>query len=193
MMIKKFKICTRCKKEKLISDFEIGKTYISKKNGELKNYQKSECRDCGKKRLIMLNSKKRNRRVYNDRGDISWRGVYHNIKKKCKYYERNIEFNISLKEFNKWISNQVNQCTYCGSTPERVQKIILNFFKVGPIANSKRLQIDRKNNKIGYSIDNICFACAICNNHKADFFSHEEFLKIAEEFIKPNLKKLEIA
>ena len=52
--------------------------------------------------------------------------------------------------------------------------------------NSKR---DHKDNKKGYTIDNICFACAICNYHKGDFFTYSEFKEIAKKYIKPKMKE----
>jgi len=67
---------------------------------------------------------------------------------------------------------------------------MLSFFhKRGPVAKSKRLQIDRKNNdkSVGYTLKNICLACAICNYHRADFYSHEEFKEIAQKYIAPKM------
>ena len=72
------------------------------------------------------------------------------------------------------------------------RKVLSKFYKTGTIYNSKRLQIDRKDNdkSIGYTLENICFACAICNTHKRDFYSHKEFKEIAERYIIPIVNKI---
>lgn len=52
----------------------------------------------------------------------------------------------------------------------------------------KRLTIDRKDNKIGYIIDNMVLCCFRCNSTKSDFFTFEEMLKIGKKIIKPKYK-----
>ena len=73
---------------------------------------------------------------------------------------------------------------------EESKKILSHFFKTGHVLKSKRLQIDRKSNdrSIGYTLKNICLACAICNSHRGDFYSHEEFKEIAKKYIVPKME-----
>lgn len=43
--------------------------------------------------------------------------------------------------------------------------------------NCKRLTIDRKNNNLPYSIENIVFACTWCNKVKGEILTEEEMLQ----------------
>ena len=58
--------------------------------------------------------------------------------------------------------------------------------------DSRRFEIDRKDNdySVGYTFDNICLACHVCNSTKGDSFSYEEFLDYARENISPRFKKV---
>jgi len=44
----------------------------------------------------------------------------------------------------------------------------------------KRLELERKDNKKGYSEENCVLSCAICNNAKSNKFTCEEFKKVGK-------------
>jgi hypothetical protein len=52
---------------------------------------------------------------------------------------------------------------------------------------NKRMSVDRVDNNQGYILGNLTLSCFICNTHKKDFFSHEDFLKIAKKYIRPKI------
>jgi hypothetical protein len=101
------------------------------------------------------------------------RPIYYDIKRRCN--KKNISLKISIKEFLYWYYNQERKCQYCGISEEnwKICKDSLNKFY-------KKLQVDRKNNNLGYSLDNIVLACPRCNFVKSDFFSYNNMFKIGE-------------
>ena len=138
----------------------------------------------------MLSARKRSKKVYRDGGGIAWGRVLTNLRKGAK--ERKIRCNINRIDFKRWLSEQTHKCTYCGYDPEESKKILSHFFSKGDTAKSRKLQIDRINNdrSIGYTLENICLACAICNYHRGDFYSHEEFKEIAQKYIVPKMESI---
>lgn len=42
------------------------------------------------------------------------------------------------------------------------------------------MKVDRKDNNLGYYIENCVLACAVCNNAKSDKFTHEEFERVGD-------------
>ncbi|MBA7588270.1 hypothetical protein ES708_30324 [subsurface metagenome] len=48
----------------------------------------------------------------------------------------------------------------------------------------ERLELERKDNKKGYSKKNCVLACAICNNAKSDKFTYEEFKEVGKAIKK---------
>jgi 5-methylcytosine-specific restriction endonuclease McrA len=70
-----------------------------------------------------------------------------------------------------------HNCHYCGITETDFPKIWGATF-YGGFKRGQRLEIDRVENKIGYTLENCVLACAICNMAKSDKFTHKEFLKV---------------
>jgi len=56
------------------------------------------------------------------------------------------------------------------------------FYGVGK--RGKRLEVDRKDNREGYSLENCVLACAICNCAKSDQFSYQEFKAVVGPAIR---------
>ena len=187
-----YKICRRCKLKKPIFEFTAERVTHFLLSGKKKYYYYRECNKCKKQRFKLLaGSKYKDRKnVYTKQGSLRWNGVLKNLKDRAK--EKNINFIISKKDFTYWVNNQPDTCTYCGLTIELSKKVLSKIMKKGSVFESKRFQIDRKNNSksIGYTIDNICFACSICNSHKMDFYSHKEFKDIAERYIRPIVNRI---
>ena len=82
----------------------------------------------------------------------------------------------------KLMGNTPKVCYYCGITEEECK----DFFK----KNSKftrgghrglSLEVDRKDSNLGYTEDNVVWACYVCNNSKSNYCnSAEEFEPIAK-------------
>lgn len=178
------KYCKKCNKYKLISEFKVRKGYNILKSGEKKIYHYYyECNECLKIRLKQLEKKYRyKRKVNRDDGSIGWSIYLRKLRstKKSK---------ITLNEFKKWEQIQKKECSYCGFKLLEIQKILKQYLPENFMTLSRKFQLDRKDNNLGYTIENICFACAICNTHKRDFFTHKEFKEIAKKFIIPKIKK----
>ena len=49
----------------------------------------------------------------------------------------------------------------------------------------QRLDIDRKDNALGYFIDNMCLACRRCNEVKGAHLTHDQMKIVAQMFFVP--------
>ncbi len=74
---------------------------------------------------------------------------------------------------NKLYSQDGKYCHYCGIYEEDFIRIWGEFY--GGRKRGPKLEVDRKDNLVGYEIDNCVLACAICNNAKSDKFTYAEF------------------
>jgi hypothetical protein len=83
--------------------------------------------------------------------------------------QRNLTFNLTYSQF-KDITKK--ECHYCGCPPSNISR--------SHKCNGEYIYngIDRKDNKIGYQIDNVVPCCWNCNNAKADMNEDEFFLWI---------------
>lgn len=108
------------------------------------NLKTNNCKNCGCERKIKDLNKK----------NYSFLELLRNYKKSA--FERGFEFNISTEDFEKLTKGN---CYYCGIKPSKSIKIR---------SHNEYLYngIDRKNNAIGYEIDNIVSCCEICNKAK---------------------------
>ena len=185
--------CKNCKLNKSLSEFSKEKRtyYVKKIKGEVtKYYYRSKCDVCTKERLEILSKRRNHKGINRPDGTLAWNRILTHIQKRAK--DRGVNYSITKKDFKIWLTKQNHICSYCGYGLEEIKKLLFNYFSKGTIAESKRFQIDRKNNdkSIGYTLENICFACAICNSHKGDFYSHKEFKEIAQKYIVPKLKSV---
>ena len=97
------------------------------------------------------------------------------------------DFNLNKEEFIKWYENQDKKCSYCNLTLEEIRKLPSPYNRKNGLA---KYSIDRKNNDLGYTIDNITLSCFTCNTIKNNFLTYEEMLKIGKEIIEPKLRLL---
>ena len=98
-------------------------------------------------------------------------GIYAHLKQGAK--RRNLIMFFNKDEFVKWYKQQKQQCYYCKRTLKELKKDKREH------ANLKiRFSIERKNNKIGYKLNNIVLACSRCNTIKSDYFTEKEMIKI---------------
>ncbi|MEK6883829.1 MAG: hypothetical protein AABY22_29640 [Nanoarchaeota archaeon] len=117
---------------------------------------------------------KRTMEKWKERGrkrNLTPTGIFYIIKRGAR--NRQIEFNLNVREFVSWYITQNQICFYCRRTLEQVGDNDYNYR-----FPSKRFSIDRKDNNKGYSINNIVLACNRCNTIKSNYFSVEEMLKI---------------
>jgi hypothetical protein len=81
---------------------------------------------------------------------------------------RGYDFSLTFEQ----VMNIINQkCHYCNKSPENIEG---EFTRNG---------IDRKDNKLGYSIENTVPCCKTCNKMKMDM-DYNEFIKHISEIYK---------
>ncbi len=92
--------------------------------------------------------------------------LYGHYKQKAK--KRNYEFSLDFDHFDSLIQKN---CYYCNQKPEEHKGDLIRLQEKIPF---KRNGIDRKDNNIGYTIENSVPCCTMCNFAKLNF-SLEEF------------------
>lgn len=133
----------------------------------LKNSSKKACRACSYKINTMPNKTAAKREAL---------GAY---KRQAK--NRGLCFELSENEFFGLI---ISNCYYCGAEPSNKFKKFNDFKYNG---------VDRKDNLIGYTVDNCVACCATCNLCKRNLSSNEWVSwvnrLINSEWVKNNCKK----
>ncbi len=153
----------RCFKYKLIC--YCGNEFIAEGNDITSNRIKS----CGCAKTTAA----KGRANYNQSGE---KNIYGDYRVKAK--QRGHDFNISFDNFKKLL---YQNCFYCDSVPMNVKKLKNNeVFKYNGV--------DRKDNKVGYSIDNCVSCCYICNQAKHSL-TLEYFTKWIETVIQAKINK----
>lgn len=133
--------------------------------------------DCGRKKII------RPSKVFSKNGTTKscgcLKGKYENngitkifasYKKNAKI--RNLVFNLSIEDFSRITSEK---CHYCNILPSRLSKSKYNIYLYNGI--------DRKNNKIGYELNNCLPCCTLCNKAKRDL-DYDIFIEWINRFKK---------
>lgn len=100
--------------------------------------------------------------------------VYKNYRQAAKH--RNKEFLLTKEEFNNII---IQNCTYCGSKPNMSSKRNQTFKYNG---------IDRKDNNIGYTLENCVSCCSTCNYAKHEL-ALEQFQNWINNLVDFQLRK----
>jgi len=121
--------------------------------------------------------------------------LYHSIKKRERLRIGDKQWKIksayfwSNKEFKDWYNKQDKVCNYCKITEDQLKQIndlVKRHKSKGKIINKRyktrgeNLEVDRKDDKVGYNKNNCCLACYWCNNAKTDTFTEEEFKPIGK-------------
>jgi hypothetical protein len=86
---------------------------------------------------------------------------------------RNLAVTFSEINFINWYNKQEQKCYYCDRNLNEIKQD--NHYH-----KTNRLTIDRINNNIGYTLNNIVLACWICNNVKSNLFNKKEMLIIGK-------------
>lgn len=191
-MSDKLIFCSKCGQSKPVAFF-----YVRKETGR----PKPPCKECisktgsayrevnkgviasRNKAWVQRNAKKirDQHRAYRSTPAGAW-NAFMGHRRKGKH-----DVSVSREQFMAWWSGTEKVCVYCGINKEQ-QRLV--FERVGRAVRDVELQIDRKDSSQGYSLGNICFACRICNEHKRDFFSYEQFRRIAQKYIHPRIALL---
>lgn len=110
-------------------------------------------------------------------GEVALNQFYNSYKMSAK--RRNINFKLTKKQVE---TLSLKNCYYCGIPPEIRFSRQFNDLHGSRIFNG----IDRKNNKLGYTIDNSVPCCKICNRAKnnLDELDFKEWIKRINIFNK---------
>jgi hypothetical protein len=101
------------------------------------------------------------------KGEAAMNRVLHQYKVHAK--KRGYEFKLTREKFRELTQKP---CHYCGAAPSNVSRNKNLKVDTGDFVYSG---IDRKDNSIGYFIDNVVPCCKVCNRAK-DTMSYEEYL-----------------
>ena len=99
--------------------------------------------------------------------------------KKISKDPRVLSVELTFEEFLEIIKER--NCHYCGEDLNYEE-----YSRVWGKTNSRAHQLDRKNNDLGYTKDNVVTCCWECNRLKSDRFTYEEFIQFS-----PILKKIQ--
>lgn len=200
-MTKKY-ILTREQKKKYA---EAARIKYANRSEEEKKIDQERHREYAKKHRIEINDRQRER--YKAKmSDPEYRNKRRAQKKRYKknkkikdpiYFigdhiresarNRNIEAPHKPKEYRDWYDKQKKICNFCGNTNETIKSYLSGVGeKITKVHN--RLHVERLDSLKGYLIGNLALACYICNSHKSDIISSEDFKEIAEKYIKPKIK-----
>jgi 5-methylcytosine-specific restriction endonuclease McrA len=79
---------------------------------------------------------------------------------------------------NQLYERDGTKCHYCGIEEKDFVPIWGEFY--GGKKRGSTLEVDRKDNRRGYEIENCVLACAVCNNAKSDKFAYDEFRRVGD-------------
>src|SRR5271157_502737 len=95
-----------------------------------------------------------------------YEGLYRRLLRRSKIRVRDVE--ISYEEFLHFTT--IFECHYCAGS------IDWSKFGAGYKGKSAGYHLDRKDNRVGYTKDNIVVCCNRCNKAKRDLFTYEEWI-----------------
>lgn len=139
----KTKKCSRCKKQKALSEFYKDKSH--------KYGYRSMCKSCDKERLKSL--VKANPQKYKTLAK-NWRD---NNKDKVKSYQLKFKYGLSIDEYNKMFEEQQGKCAICCSFISNLDKsnkpaVVDHCHTTGKVRGLLCMQC---NSLLGYAYDNI--------------------------------------
>ncbi len=159
-----FRTCTKCKNEKLSSEFYTLKS--------------SWCKMCQNTQI--MEKRRQNPDKFKNYLKTTWTepGMIF-ARKKANAKSEGINFTITRDQFIEWYNKQKLECHYCNINPR-------NFKDTadGILLKKVNLGIDRRDNLKGYESDNIVLCCNRCNTIKAGFFTYDEMKIIGKKFVK---------
>jgi len=157
------KPCTKCGQEKPYSAFS--------KHRLAPDGHAYQCKQCGAKRAKIWRA--------------SPEAMYSNIRGRVNYLHRHSPKRfkplvVTKAEFLEWYKSQPKFCVYCdiSEADVKIWNAHLNSYV-------KKLTIECKDNKEGYTLENMALACERCNFIKGNMFSYETMLEIGQKYVKP--------
>jgi hypothetical protein len=105
-----------------------------------------------------------------------YEALYNNFLKQCR--RKKLNNSISFEDFLNF--TEIKFCEYCESK--------ITWSERNLKENGYSYNLDRKDSKVGYSVDNTSVCCWRCNDIKSNKFSHEDFLLIGEVLKKIDAK-----
>lgn len=111
----------------------------------------------------------------------SAKGTYFNVYGRAKRHNFPI---CSMKEFVSWYNQTKRVCYYC-----KIPESKLKFLSVSKLFK-KRFTIDKKIPSLGYFPRNMVLSCIICNMIKSNYFSVDEMVSLAKDYIMPKWQKM---
>jgi hypothetical protein len=115
-------------------------------------------------------------------GTASFNYMYAQYRKNA--INRNILFNLTLREFSQLIDKE---CHYCGQTANLKAFSDERLIEKGINGNFVYTGIDRKNSSLGYVVENCLTCCKTCNFAKNDM-PYEEFINYLDRVTKFRIK-----
>lgn len=160
----------------LLKEKAIRKEKIYKGKNKYYNFI-FECSECGKELNVQSSSLKTHsgkcRRC--SQIGVPYKFIYNELKLHKKF---SAIVEITFEEFLEVIKDR--KCHYCDDDVE-YHKHTRNW----GVMNSRAHHLDRKNNNLGYTKENVVTCCWECNRLKSDRFTYEEFIRFS-----PILKKI---
>ena len=136
-----------------------------------------ECIDCGKDIKVQTNGLKHRTGKCTRCSQLGtpYMFIYNELK---NHRNMNVEFALKFEDLLYIIENN-SKCHYCES-----ELIYHKHSKVYGVNNSRAHHLDRKNNDIGYTKNNVVPCCWECNRLKSDRFTYDEFMKLSPMLIE---------
>ncbi len=110
-----------------------------------------------------------NKAKFNDYSSVKNK-IFGNYKSAAK--RRKYEFNLTKDQFNNLI---IQNCFYCNQEPNMIYNYSKKYSNTVNWNTFLYNGVDRKDNSIGYTLDNCVSCCKICNNSKS-ILSLEDWL-----------------
>ena len=171
------------KKEIYLAQKKLRRTNKEKYKKTAKAWRKQKMLDPVYKEKVKKNKKLYEKRAKEKNPNFM---IGDNIKKSAK--NRNIDAPHAPLEYKNWYNDQIKLCYFCGLNNETIKKYLEKIDEKITVQQN-RLQIERIDSSKGYLINNLTLACSICNTHKSDIVSAEDFKEIAQKYIVPKIKK----
>jgi len=116
--------------------------------------------------------------------NIAIKGLLNTYKQNAK--RRNLSWKLTLEQFVKLTSSN---CYYCGVQPKQISWISRRK-RLVPVKHEYIYNgIDRKDNTVGYIIDNCVPCCGTCNKIKNIYLTSEEMLVAMKAIIELRKQK----
>lgn len=162
----KTKRCTHCKETKLLNDFHLSKT------------NSSWCKKCHSLETMKTRAKNPEKYKKYYKETITRPSLIY-ARKKANAKLKKIEFTITKGEFLDWYTKQELVCHYCSINPKDYKQTSDKL-----LLRKTNLAIDRTDNDLGYTLENITLCCDRCNLIKNKYFTYEDMKFIGAVIVR---------